>query len=246
MAKNKLYHKELVSERSLVLQDSTLPNIPYAGLHILMRHPELKFGNLDIVDDIDWLRVAQDTIYLSMMSLVSTNFLTLSEVVSKTSILFNVFRFDKTAYFFDYQKQILTKDLFCQTLLQSISHVSNKYRDTSHLKYVVRLVVDHFLKPNKEYNRPAKYFILQLIQVYDVKEDWFELAVNKSFLGILKKYSLEMDEDVFETLVEEHMEFGIILAKNERTTPGLLAFKKELFKSISSDFDRRKPDNDSN
>lgn len=238
---NRLYHKEILSSNALQLGSSDIPPFPFAGLHAIMRHPNMEFGNFDISDEMNWLDVAQVTFYQAILHATCTDSLSVTNVLKRTSILFNLIRYKSLHYAFERIDHDLNQDLFSELILNAAASASRRPSSKNQIYTLVREVVNKFLGKHTEHNFPAKQFVLRLIQAYDTPEDWFELKVQKKFLGLVKNYKLNMDEEKFQEIVEYHMDFGVYVAKYERENSQLLLFKKDLFEAIQRDFRGREP-----
>jgi hypothetical protein len=242
MPDNILYSSHIISEHRLELESGETPTeFPFAGLHAIMRYPHMRFRNLDLADDIDWLDVAQVTFYQAIVFALCQNNLSVIRTNRMTKMLFKLIRFESEYYTFNRLNPALNSDYFSELVLNAASYAKKKSSHKGQLKALIHGVIDIFLGKNHKYSRPDKQFILHLIQAYDEPEDWFELAVDKSFLGILKKYELNMDESKFQEIVEHHMNVGVWIANNERENKELLLFKKYLFLAVERDLRNRKP-----
>ncbi len=208
------------------------------GLYPLVKYPKLEYDYISLYQQKDWNKTVDELFYKAFMYLIFVNAIRIYSF-KDNEILFGVFKKEVNGFYIELNDFSTTGDIFLNLLLKSINESNNN------LENIVSNSINALLgSSNNEYNRPEKKFLTRLIKRYTIRYSWIELEKENSFLGLISKYKVKIEENKLLSLKEDFRSLSALSLKEKPNNIDLVNFERELSKIVRSDFRNRYPNND--
>ena len=210
------------------------------GLFVVTQNPSLTFNDHSIFTERNWMYFSQETIFLVISNLLFNGSLELVRYKDRIEYLEGIIDYKNDGFYLKRKGYQNIKDLLSKKILNIIDDSTDKNKDSPELKTQLSRTIDVYLGKTKEYNKPGKSFIKNLLKSYSANpNNWFILEEETKLLGLSKEYRFQILDKEFDKIIKSHLNFKQQAYSFEQ--PSYSTFKKELFTTIESEFKRRIP-----
>lgn len=239
-----LYKRERINIKTVEYHTTEKFDASSLGLYILAIHPKLKFDNHTLFEEVDWLDLLQKTLLLTLTSKLLNKEVDLYHYNDKEYYLFGLFTRKIENYFLKPKQLKTPKYSFEKNINQCILYCHKEYKQKNNLNKFIKEFLNIYLGTG-ELNKGAKKFWKQNLKNYSIENDEFTLKNEDAFLGLSKKFDIEIDSKELDEIIEKSIRINNAFFKtNSDKTFNTVTFKIKLYNFIQNDIDRRKPKND--
>ncbi|WP_162555963.1 hypothetical protein [Reichenbachiella versicolor] len=231
-----LYSSAIISE-TLVDFGMKKETLTYPGLTAIVKYPNLKFDSITFVKNIDWEKLAMETVLNCFIKLQSDELVKITLIESKHSVVFNALNYTSSIItiepIVDVENESTVEDSLSKHLLASIVFNTNINKSKTSLKILSQSIIDRYLGKTKDYTNPEKEFIIRLLKEYSAFP-WFRLTTKKKLGGLYNTYNTDIDFNM-KTIISEEVN-NINTNPLMKSKEAILIFKTKLESYVHSHF----------
>ncbi|WP_353779928.1 hypothetical protein [Winogradskyella sp. 3972H.M.0a.05] len=216
------------------------------GLYVIGQYPQLEFNYVSVFPKKEWKKIASETISLAFLNLIQCKAIKLHKFTHKDIYVGGLYSREVLVHYFEVlNTENIPDDLFSETIIKLINETESKYGNHKKLWKVLKRIGDFYLGENKEYSRPEKRYVIEIIKQYTKKHEWINLESEPKLMGIYKDYKINIKPIYIPRIKMQHEAIKELHLNQKRTNPKYKIFVDNLVKRVNSDFTRRYPsDND--
>ena len=134
---------------------------------------------------------AFESFTISLVSLMLTNRIGVTYVLTKKSILFGVFEYEVKNFQLEVRDNYFKEeDPLSNEIMNALQRIYKG--DEDNLQLLISRVLDRYLE-SSTYSRPKSHFFIEYLTEVSKKYNWISLVEKPKFLGFLHDYSVKIE-----------------------------------------------------
>ena len=232
----KIYKKEILVKRPIQI-DGKFLGAPYASILILSRYFRGNDTHSPVLDRDSRESFAFESFTISLVSLMLTNRIGVTYVLTKKSILFGAFEYEVQNF------QLEVKDTYFKEEDPLSNEIMNALQriykgDENNLQLLISRVLDLYLE-SSTYSRPKSQFFIEYLKEVSKKYIWIRLVEKPKFLGFLHDYSIKIELANAKSLKQSYAEYTKARLALARRDVAFRYFIASIERSIEKEFGKR-------
>ena len=232
-----LYSKLILKETTIDLNFEPV-HCEDMGLYVIGKYPRFQFGNSHNSEDFNWQWHAERTLLLTLLNLINKGAIEIVEVKYLKKVLINYLKFAKTDYYLRVTDHFEDKDWLTDLWYKTINEI-NKTKAYPVLFDYIHKLLDEVIHKHGTYNKPTRYFIIELLKQNAKRHPWIDINKKKRFWGVMVNNNLKVSEIYIPRLNMQHNAMNSLYQELFNSNHDFKEFCLKLHIEIDTDFKRR-------
>lgn len=217
----------------------------YPGLYYILEN-HFYLNKKDVLDNAKTEMFAANSLFYLFIEMLTTKQIILNEYLDRRYYLGGLFKSNRADFEFvlgevpeEYSSNLSAE--LSKNIIGSIKYKGGRLE----LFEAIHSINDFILGKNDEYSDPSESFCLNILDKYDEQSSAIELVEKKKYLGLVRKYTVNIETYVLDLATNNFSNFKSNIYAQAKKNKSLKQFRTLIRDYHTKDLNRRLPKNNS-